>query len=153
MDTERCSRCDVTEYAVQRGKYVRIVKKETKLWYGRHKEMCCKMLFLLLNYYKIVWDCILLLLLFSSSSILNAFFTYRSMQYCSCTDLIVGVINLLWCTAATITGHPIGLTTFSNLVWPFFRTVLMPLRIVLCRSVCLNRHSDTGNFVGFNSQW
>jgi len=54
VDTERCSRCDVTEYAVQKGKYVRIIKKETKLRYGRHKEMCCKMLFLLLNEYKIV---------------------------------------------------------------------------------------------------
>ena len=47
VDTERCSRRDVTEYAVQQGKYVQIIKKETKLGYGRHHKMCCKMLFLI----------------------------------------------------------------------------------------------------------
>jgi len=40
VDTESCSRRDVTEYAVQQGKYVRIINKETKLGKGRlHKSV------------------------------------------------------------------------------------------------------------------
>ena len=45
VDTESCWRRDVTECAVQQGKYVRIIKKETKLTYGRHHKIFCKMLF------------------------------------------------------------------------------------------------------------
>jgi len=40
VDTESCSRRDVTECAVQQGKYVRIIKMETKLRKGRQHKMC-----------------------------------------------------------------------------------------------------------------
>jgi len=42
VDTESCSRPDVTECAVQQDKYVRIIKKETKLGKGSHHKKCLK---------------------------------------------------------------------------------------------------------------
>jgi len=48
MDTEGCSRRDVSEYAVQQGKYVQTIKTETKLGYERLKKRVANIILVLI---------------------------------------------------------------------------------------------------------